>query len=122
MRLDHINLTVRDVGEASAFLKEHFGYRDLFQDGDAGIVALDDGSGPSVLLMRGPRAMYPKLFHIGFDLETESNVDAMHRRLVDDGLDATEPKRVPWGSYTFQCTIPGGDFTIEVACLASDAA
>ena len=120
MKLDHINLTVRDVAAASSFLRKHFGYRDLFEDGDAGMVALEDGSGLAVLLMKGAQASYPKMFHVGFDVETQEGVDAVHRALVADGMEIEPPTRVPWGAYTFHFTIPGGDFTIEVACAAAE--
>ena len=120
MKLDHINLSVRDVVEASGFLKRHFGYRDLFEDNNAGMVALEDGSGLSVLLMKGAHATYPKYFHIGFDVETTDRVDAMHAALVADGMEIEAPHEVAWGSYTFHFTVPGGDFTIEVACATGE--
>lgn len=120
MKLDHINLTVSDVVKASSFLKKHFGYRDMFEDNNAGMVALEDGSGLSVLLMKGSNANYPKYFHVGFDVETEENVNAFHQKLVADGMEIDPPEQEAWGSYTFNFKIPGGDFTIEVACTTGD--
>ena len=120
MKLDHINLTVENVVEASTFLKKHFGYQDIFEDNNAGMAGLEDGSGLSVLLMKGSSASYPKYFHVGFDVETEENVNAFHEKLVADGMKISPPEQEAWGSYTFHFKIPGGDFTIEVACMAGD--
>jgi lactoylglutathione lyase len=118
MKLDHINLTVRNVVEASTFLKEHFNYKDVFEDNNAGMAALSDGSDVHILLMKGSRATYPKYFHIGFDMETEINVNAMYERLKDDGMEIEPPEHTAWGSWTFNFKCPGSDFTIEVACAS----
>jgi lactoylglutathione lyase len=116
MKLDHVNLT---VGNVLALFKKYFGYTDMFEDNNAGMAVLTDGSDMHINLMKGSSASYPKFFHIGFDLETETNVTAMFERLTDDGLQLEQPKHA-WGSWTFHFTCPGGDFFIEVAC-ASEA-
>ena len=121
MKLDHINLTVSNVTEASTFLKKYFGYEDIFEDNNAGMAALSDGSGLHVLLMKGSNSSYPKYFHIGFDMETESNVNAMHERLKNNGMELEPPEHTAWGSYTFNFKCPGGDFIIEVACASKES-
>ncbi len=118
MKLDHINLTVGNVIKASTFLKKHFGYKDIFDDNNAGMAALGDGSDMHILLMKGSSATYPKYFHIGFDMETESNVTTMYERLKNDGMEIDPPEHTAWGSYTFNFKCPGNDFTIEVACAS----
>jgi lactoylglutathione lyase len=118
MKLDHINLTVSHVVEASDFLKRHFGYRDVFEDNNVGMAVLSDGSGMHINLMKGSDATYPKLFHIGFDLETEAEVNAMYARLKADGMDINPPKHTSWGAWTFNFKCPGGHFAIEVACAS----
>lgn len=120
MQLDHINLTVNNVEEASAFLKKHFEYTDAFDDNNADMCVLASKHGTYINLMRGTDATYPKMFHIGFDAQTEDGVNAVYERLTNDGLTINPPKHVPWGSWTFHFTCPGTDFTIEVAC-ASEA-
>ncbi len=69
--------------------------------------------------MKGKKFEYPKFFHIGFDLETESNVNAMYERLTQDGLQIKAPEHA-WGSWTFHFICPGSDFTIEVACSSQE--
>jgi lactoylglutathione lyase len=117
MKLDHINFTVQDVAKVSAFLKKHFGYKDAFDDNNDNITGLGDDSGMHILLMKGKNASYPKMFHIGFNLGTQANVDAMFERLTADGLDIKPPENL-WGSWSFHFTCPGGEFVIEVACTA----
>jgi lactoylglutathione lyase len=116
MKLDHVNLTVSNVIEASTFLKKHFGYKDAFDDNNAGMAVLQGEDGMYINLMKGSKATYPKYFHIGFDLETEANVNAVYERLKADGMEIDPPEHVSWGSWTFHFKCPGSDFTIEVAC------
>jgi lactoylglutathione lyase len=117
MRLDHVNLMVTDVLVASAFLKKHFGYSDAFDDNNADMSVLADSYGMHINLMRGAKATYPGLFHIGFDMETESEVNALYERLTADGMQIKPPKHA-WGSWTFHFPCPGGSFVIEAACAA----
>ena len=118
MKLDHVNLTVSDVVKASTFFKKYFGYRDMFEDNNAGMATLEDGSDMHINLMKGSSAGYPAYFHIGFDLETEANVNAFHEKLVADGMKINPPEHEGWGSYTFNFECPGGDFIVEVACAS----
>ena len=118
MKLDHVNLTVSNVLEASAFLKKHFGFSDTFEDNNEGMAVLGDGRGMHLNLMKGKDAAYPKLFHIGFDMGSQAEVDAMYERLQADGIETTAPKDAGWGSYTFNFKCPGGNFIIEVECLS----
>lgn len=117
MKLDHINLTVDDVAEASAFLKTYFAYTDAYDDNNADISVLASNHGTYINLMRGTDPTYPKMFHIGFDAQTEAGVNAIYKRLTGDGLTIKPPKHA-WGSWTFSFKCPGSDFTIEVACAS----
>lgn len=120
MRLDHVNLTVADVVETGNFLKKHFGFTDAFEDNNPGMAVLADGYGMHINLMKGSNVSYPKLFHIGFDMGTEAEVNAMNDRLKADGIEISSPKHAAWGSYTFHFTCPGGNFTIEVECAPEE--
>ncbi|MEL6309101.1 MAG: VOC family protein [Chloroflexota bacterium] len=119
--MDHVNFTVNDVEEASAFLKKYFDYTDAFEDNNADISVLASNYGTYINLMRGSSPTYPKTFHIGFDAETEANVNAFYARLTGDGFNIKPPKHA-WGSWTFHFKCPGSDFTIEVACESEQAA
>lgn len=77
----------------------------------------DDGS--VLTLMKAGKTTqvsYPDNFHIGFVVESEAQVDAINRRLKDDGYDVTSPER--HHGYTFYVKAPGG-FTIELGAPSS---
>jgi len=112
MKLNHLNLTVTDVRAASAFLETYFGLRRT--GGNAGMAFLSDDDGFVLTLMKAGKTTdvtYPGNFHIGFFVESEATVDAINRRLKDDGYDVAPPERQH--VYTFYVAAPGG-FTIEL--------
>lgn len=114
MKLNHINLTVTDVRAASAFLETYFGLRST--GGNAGMAFLSDDDGLVLTLMKAGRTTtvsYPGNFHIGFFVESEATVDAINRRLKDDGYDVALPEY--HHAYTFYVAAPGG-FTVELGC------
>lgn len=115
MKLNHLNLTVTDVREAHAFLKEHFGLRDM--GGNRNIAFLSDENGiilslASMKLAQESEVRYPGSFHIGFIQESEARVNEINQRLKEAGYDVPPPSR-QHGSWTFYFEAPGG-FTIEV--------
>ncbi len=116
MRLNHLNLTVTDVGAARSFLEAYFGLVAHAGIGDdERFCLLRDDDDMAITLMRGaPGAdvAYPGTFHIGFVQPDEQAVDAINQRLVDDGYDV-RPARRFHGSWTFYLDAPGG-FAIEV--------
>jgi catechol 2,3-dioxygenase-like lactoylglutathione lyase family enzyme len=114
MKLNHLNLTVTDVSAASAFLETYFGLQRT--GGNAGMAFLSDEHGFVLTLMKAGKASgvtYPGNFHIGFFVGSEATVDAINRRLKDDGYDVAAPERLH--AYTFYVAAPGG-FTVELGC------
>lgn len=112
MKLNHLNLTVTDVRAASTFLETYFGLRST--GGNAGMAFLTDDNGLVLTLMKAGKTTnvtYPGNFHIGFFVESEATVDAINRRLKDDGYAVAPPERLH--AYTFYVAAPGG-FTIEL--------
>lgn len=112
MKLNHLNLTVTDVRAAGAFLEKYFGMRSM--GGNAGMAFLTDDDGFVLTLMKAGRhdsVAYPGNFHIGFFVDSDATVDAVNRRLLDDGYDVAPPERLH--AYTFYVAAPGG-FTVEL--------
>jgi lactoylglutathione lyase len=112
MKLNHLNLTVTDVPAAAAFLERYFGMRRV--GGNAGMGFLSDDDGFVLTLMkrgRGTTVTYPGNFHIGFFVDSEEAVDAVHHRLREDGFDPPPPER--HHAYGFYVDAPGG-FTVEL--------
>ena len=116
MKLNHINLTVTSVREASDFLVKYFGMRNM--GGNQGMGFLtdeEDGWGFVLTLMKATEAAqgkYPGTFHIGFFIDGRETVDELHRRLKQDGFDVPAPVETGH-SYGFYVKAPGG-FTVEV--------
>lgn len=113
MKLNHINLSVTDVPAAAAFLETYFGL--TTEGGNAGMALVRDDDGFVLTLMKRGRddtAPYPGTFHVGFFVADEATVDAVHRRLLADGVEAHAPERHNHG-YGFYVQAPGG-FTVEL--------
>lgn len=110
MKLNHINLTVTDVGAAKAFLMTYFGMK-LGGERGRSFAALFDDNGMVLTLMKGKEVKYPATFHIGFGQESEEKVNEIYKRLIDDGFSANPPERAH--AWTFYVEAPGG-FTVEV--------
>ena len=135
MTLNHLNLTVADPTETSAFLAKYFALQP--RGGNLGIQMLNDDRGMVLTLIKarpedrvggGARpdglaegaantsaageVKYPSSFHIGFIQPSHERVDEINRRLRDDGFPVDAPAHLH-GSWTFYFRAPGG-FTIEV--------
>ena len=133
MTLNHLNLTVTDPIETSAFLAKYFRLQPA--GGNAGMQMLRDDGGMVLTLMKarpGDRAdggvgegpeggakaeglkgvRYPSSFHIGFIQPSPARVDEINKRLRDDGFNVDAPAHLH-GSWTFYFQAPGG-FTVEV--------
>ena len=112
MRVNHLHLMVPNVPEAAGFFEKYFELRKI--SGNAGLtVLLDDAGFVLTLMKRGSRSTgaYPANFHVGFFLGSETAVDAVHGRMVADGIDVAAPKREH--TYSFYVGAPGG-FLVEV--------
>jgi lactoylglutathione lyase len=112
MTLNHLNLTVPDPVATSEFLARHFALRP--GGGNGGMQVLYDDQGLVLTLIKGRREdiRYPSTFHIGFIQPSEEHVNAINRRLRDEGVAVDPPARMH-GAWTFYFPAPWG-FTIEV--------
>jgi catechol 2,3-dioxygenase-like lactoylglutathione lyase family enzyme len=115
MKLNHMNLAVTNVQEASDFLVNYFGMRSMGGNQGMGFLTDEqDGWGFVLTLMKSSKETqkYPANFHIGFFIESKKTVDEIHRRLKEAGFDAPAPED-NGHAYGFYVKAPGG-FTIEV--------
>ena len=79
------------------------------------LIMISDEDGFVLTLMKAGRQTtmgYPETFHIGFFIDSEATVDAIHRRLIADGFVVPAPARHNHG-YGFYVDVPGG-FTVEL--------
>lgn len=115
MRMNHINLSVPNVQETRSFLERYFGLRFMGDSTNSKIaVALDEGDCIIALsnFSNSDSYSYPAAFHIGFNLPSRADVDAMHERLTADGYKVGRRTEFH-GAWTFYLDAPGG-FVIEV--------
>jgi lactoylglutathione lyase len=124
MTINHLNLTVTDPTETSAFLAKYFGLEP--RGGNGGMQMLHDDQRMVLTLIKGragdretgegaaakPRVKYPSSFHIGFIVESRDRVNQINRQLRDDGFAVDAPAHLH-GAWTFYFLAPGG-FTVEV--------
>ncbi|WCB95878.1 hypothetical protein DSM104299_04629 [Baekduia alba] len=123
MRLNHLDLHVRDLDEAVTLFTGSLGFALVDRKADA-IAILDDGEGFTLAVsdhtrFRGAGAAppaYPDGFHLGFLVAEAAEVDALHARLsAVDGVDAGRPPRAMRQTYGFYFTALG-DLLFEIAC------
>jgi catechol 2,3-dioxygenase-like lactoylglutathione lyase family enzyme len=110
MRLNHINLSVSDVGAAKSFLERYFAMKDIGGGNRNRAFLMDDG-GLVLSMFKGKDVKYPGTFHIGFGQPDEAAVNAIYERMKADGITADAPQRSH--GWTFYVNAPGG-FVVEV--------
>ena len=96
MDLNYLNLTVTDVQETYRFLEKYFGMQG--QGGNNNIAFLTDENGmvltlTSMKLGGMEEVRYPPNLDIGFGQPDAEAVNAIDKRLRDDGYDVPAPGR-----------------------------
>lgn len=118
MKLNHINLPVPDVAATRDFFATYFGMVTFFELPKGSLTIMRDEGGLVLNLShfgKDAPAPFPKDFHIGFFVETRAEVDAVHARMIGDGLAVAAPRKLQ-GRYSFYVDAPGGIAT-EVSVL-----
>jgi catechol 2,3-dioxygenase-like lactoylglutathione lyase family enzyme len=116
MRLNHIDLPVPDVAATRDFFETWLGFTHERTLGQDGLSILRDAAGLVLVLSRLRRdgaQTWPVPFHIGFHLESQAAVSALHARLTAGGL-TIDPPGPQHGAFGFYLTAPG-DLLVEVA-------
>jgi catechol 2,3-dioxygenase-like lactoylglutathione lyase family enzyme len=116
MRLNHLDLPVPDIAATRDFFETWLGFTHDQTLGQDGLAILHDDSGLVLVLSRLQRRgaqAFPATFHIGFHLESEAAVRALHQRLHAGGHAHDGPAHQR-GAYSFYFIAPG-DILVEVA-------
>jgi catechol 2,3-dioxygenase-like lactoylglutathione lyase family enzyme len=113
MQLNHLDLSVPDLGAATAFFETAFGFKLVNSFGtDMSILR---GEGGFVLaLTHCAEPQYPASFHIGFLQPSTEAVTAAHDHLLSLGIATEGPPGQKYGAFLFHCRAPGG-ILIEVS-------
>lgn len=91
MKLNHLDLRVRDVSTFSAFLVRHFDFVITSHAESKVLVFLEDGHGFSLVLQRTEHDVtYPEDFHLGFLVDRADEVHRARTRLHEAGVDVPE--------------------------------
>ncbi|MNH84081.1 fosfomycin resistance protein FosB [compost metagenome] len=119
MKLNHLNLCVHNLSEAIAFFQNVFDFQLVVQKGDF-IAVMSDGHGFSLVLskLRSDQNMtdqYPKDFHLGFYVDTVSDVDQFYNKLAAAGIASEQEPKMIRDGYTLYFTALGG-ILFEVTC------
>jgi catechol 2,3-dioxygenase-like lactoylglutathione lyase family enzyme len=123
-KLNHINLAVSDVPQLTRFFETGFGFRVAEERGMGKFAVLLGEDGFALILMHDKKvtsSTYPALFHIGFLLASQEEVQQHHARIVDAGFDASAPAVLERGgakTFGFYCHAPGG-VMVEVSARAA---
>jgi catechol 2,3-dioxygenase-like lactoylglutathione lyase family enzyme len=115
MRLNHLDLPVSDPHTAKHFFENHFGFRTIFIRSDL-VVMLDSTDFALTLsakLADGDQG-YPTGFHVGFNLNTEAELQAIYQNLLAAKVSLARPLGLLGGALTFQCFGPD-QILIEMA-------
>ena len=87
MKLNHIDLPVKDIHGVRTFLERHFGFRCIFERDD-GLTVLLDEDGLALTLSTIPAnetLHYPTGFHVGFNLDSQDELFETHGQLIAAG-------------------------------------
>lgn len=97
MKLNHINLVVSNVKEATRFFEQNFDFTSTDVKGDY-IVSILKGTDDFTLVVMAPKegaAIYPDAFHVGFMLQDEAEVNAQYEKLKRNGIEVgQEPRKI----------------------------
>jgi catechol 2,3-dioxygenase-like lactoylglutathione lyase family enzyme len=111
MQLNHLDLPVPDVAATAAFFTTHFGFRLCETRGNNGF-ALLLGEGGFALVLTRRRAEgthdFPANFHVGFLVDSEAALHAIHARLRAADVPDLPPVSFQRGATLFYVHAPGG--------------
>lgn len=116
MKLNHLDLPVRDIAANVAFLERYFGLHLQAAKPSSRLAILSDGHGFVLVLQRRENESdaYGDGLHIGFLLDDAESVRALQARARADGADVTDVIVNGRGTMIY-FTAPDG-YRVEVAC------
>lgn len=116
MRLNHLDLPVRDVAANVAFLERYFGLTLQANKPSSALAILTDGHGFVLVLQRREALgdVYGDNLHIGFLLDDAERVRALQARARADGATVSDVIVNGRGTLVY-FTAPDG-YKIEVSC------
>ena len=114
MKLNHLDLQVTDVQATVLFFEGTFGLTLETSRTSPAFAILGDGHGFVLVLQRREKVTYPEDFHLGFLVDDEATVRAVHGRAKENGLEISDVIVNGRGTMVY-CRAPEG-FLVEVSC------
>jgi catechol 2,3-dioxygenase-like lactoylglutathione lyase family enzyme len=115
MRLNHLDLPVRDVPATIAYFERYFGLTARTKSDSKALAVLTDGHGFVLVLQRHQDERgYPEGFHLGFLLDDPDEVRALQARARADGVEVSDVIVNGRGTIVY-FTAPEG-YRVEVSC------
>ena len=114
MKLNHLDLLVRDVPATVAYFTRYFGLTVRTKPEAPSLAVLTDGHGFVLVLQQFDEPSYPGHFHLGFLVDDPETVRSLQARARDDGADVSDVIENNRG-VMFYVQAPG-DVTVEVSC------
>lgn len=122
MKLNHLDLQVRDVPRTIAYFQQYFGLTLRTQPNSKALAILTDGHGFVLVLQRAESEddRYPEGFHLGFLLGDVESVHALHARAKEGGAEVSDVIVNGRGTMIY-FTAPEG-YRVEVSCQRTNFA
>lgn len=116
MKLNHLSLSVPDVGATATFMQQYFQFGLLEMKTDK--IAVLSGHDNFILVLTTTRPEdnpYPVDFHFGCILDDANQVTAVYEKMMADGHALQRPPARIRNSFGFYFHIPGGVMA-EISC------
>ena len=103
MKLNHINLIVSNVAEATKLFETYFNFKctDIKGNNIVAILKGEDGFTLVIMTNKNAQTTYPDAFHIGFMLDNTNSVTEMYDKLKNGGIAVRETPRKIRDSFGF---------------------
>jgi catechol 2,3-dioxygenase-like lactoylglutathione lyase family enzyme len=105
MRLDHIELAVKDWRASRDWWRDHLGFSVEFEIAERGVAAMCDEADLTVFLSQADPVVIPPTFSLSIQVD---DVEAMHQALTDLGLAFEHPPRKVFWGYGAELLDPNG--------------
>lgn len=120
MKLNHLNLCVNELSDAIVFFQSLFDFQLLEQKGDF-IAVLSDSNGFTLVLSKlrsdqDAASLYPKDFHLGFYVDTMTEVDQFYQKLAAAGIATEQEPKMIRDGYTMYFKALSG-ILFEITCF-----
>lgn len=100
MTINHLNLPVSNVAEATTFFESHFDFKCIQTKGDNMLAVLKNTADFTLVLMssrmnQNGNSAYPDAFHLGFMLDGTDKVTETYLKLKKGGIQLDrEPQKI----------------------------